>query len=283
MAVKYNKYDFISPAEIYARVKEEFRTYFDSGLIDDSLFEIYTEDCLNRMGKGARPIVQTVLFMEDNRSLLPSEFLAVREAWSCHQHGFAYQNPSSTYLQQVKETCTKMYDSADYRCDPCAGCKSPLVIETIYKHTGSVYFQWERTDQLEPANLNEKDLCHHGHHRYYDIQENHLITTFKQGTVNLVYYADSHDADGNLLIPDIFEFKDYLLSYLKFKIMEVLFNVGADESIYVLERKLNRYEQYQAEKQILCESAMKRKTIHQKRDDLLKQKHRFDKYRIPKR
>lgn len=44
----YYKYTFTSPESIYSLVKEEFKSYFDTGAVDDLLFPTYLDKCLKK-------------------------------------------------------------------------------------------------------------------------------------------------------------------------------------------------------------------------------------------
>lgn len=75
----YYKYDFVSPESIIAEVKEELKSYFDTGIVDDTLFPIYIEDCLKRLGRSSYKIVENVFNIENYTCKLPSDFAGIRE------------------------------------------------------------------------------------------------------------------------------------------------------------------------------------------------------------
>ena len=77
----YYKYNFVSPDPIYATVKEELKSYFDTGAVDDLLFPTYLDKCLKKLGRTTYIISEQVLFIEDFEARLPDNFHAVREAW----------------------------------------------------------------------------------------------------------------------------------------------------------------------------------------------------------
>ena len=56
----YYKYNFVSPEPIFAEVKEELRSYFDTGMVDDILFPKYVEDCLKRLGRSSYKITNNI-------------------------------------------------------------------------------------------------------------------------------------------------------------------------------------------------------------------------------
>jgi len=79
----YYKYNFTSPEIVYSTVKEELKSYFDTGAIDDLMFPTYLDKCLRKLGRATYVISEEVLHIEDFQARLPDNFFAVREAWLC--------------------------------------------------------------------------------------------------------------------------------------------------------------------------------------------------------
>jgi hypothetical protein len=49
---------------LYATVKEELKSYFDTGAVDDLLFPTYVNKCLSKLGKTSYKITETPLYIE---------------------------------------------------------------------------------------------------------------------------------------------------------------------------------------------------------------------------
>ena len=60
----YYKYNFISPEPLYANVKEELRSYLDTGAIDDTMWNVYTDKCLQKLGRSSYKILEWMLEKE---------------------------------------------------------------------------------------------------------------------------------------------------------------------------------------------------------------------------
>ena len=60
----YYKYTFTSPESIYSLVKEEFKSYFDTGAVDDLLFPTYLDKCLKKLGRSSYIISEDVIEVE---------------------------------------------------------------------------------------------------------------------------------------------------------------------------------------------------------------------------
>lgn len=96
----YYQYSFVSPSPIYATVKEELKSYFDTGAIDDLMFPTYLNKCLEKLGQATYHISEEALVIEDFQARLPDNFYAVREAWMCTEIPLRpYQDASSFYSQ----------------------------------------------------------------------------------------------------------------------------------------------------------------------------------------
>ena len=57
----YYKYNFVSPEPIYSIVKEELKSYFDTGAVDDLMFPTYLDKCLQKMGRSSYVIAEQTL------------------------------------------------------------------------------------------------------------------------------------------------------------------------------------------------------------------------------
>ena len=75
----YYKYTFTSPESIYSLVKEEFKSYFDTGAVDDLLFPTYLDKCLKKLGRSSYIISEDVIEIDNFQGRLPDNFYAVRE------------------------------------------------------------------------------------------------------------------------------------------------------------------------------------------------------------
>ena len=79
----YYKYNFVSPEPIYSIVKEELKSYFDTGAVDDLMFPTYLDKSLQKLGRSSYVIAEQTLDIADFQARLPDNFFAVREAWMC--------------------------------------------------------------------------------------------------------------------------------------------------------------------------------------------------------
>ena len=101
----YYRYNFISPEPIYSIVKEELKSYFDTGAVDDLMFPTYLDKCLQKMGRSSYVIAEQTLDISGYEARLPDNFFAVREAWMCTEiPQLPYQTANSFYSQAASQT-----------------------------------------------------------------------------------------------------------------------------------------------------------------------------------
>lgn len=283
----YYEYNFVSPESIYALVKEELKSYFDTGAIDDALFAKYTDKCLKKLKKGVLPIEQTLLSIQGNSSRLPDDFDSVREAWMCDHRDFSFRDASARYDQIVAGCTSTRIDSPDVSCGMCSACTYPDIVQAVYKTTKEVIFQTRRTHLLRPGNLSVR--THLGphcsninskSHDTFDIRDNKFITNFSQGVVHLIYYGKYYDENGYQMIPDEIRIQEYIESFLKYKMFEQLSNQVTDETAKQIEAKVEKYDKEQAEKFVLAEIEMKKQTVHEKHQAAIRTLTRNQRYEI---
>lgn len=282
----YYRYQFTTPTPIFALVKEEFRSYFDSTAVDDTLFPIWTNQCLQRLGKSSYEIIPAILHVENHKATLPDDFKSVREAWMCKEVVDGTRASSAVY-NQILATSTRI-DHTDVRCDICNECVNPPLIQAIYKTTGEVLFSYKQEYLLSPGTINEitcpQDLyCANFNSiapNSYDVKGNKFLTTVKDAKIYLLYYSEQFDQNDNQLIPDTFYIKKYIEAYLKQKIMEQIFNQTSDESFNQVKTKLQMYTQQADEFYILADTDNKKETVDRKVRAIKRVQHRFDKYQI---
>ena len=294
----YYKYNFVSPEPIFATVKEELKSYFDSGAVDDLMFPSYVNKCLSHLGKGSYNIVEQVLYIEDYQVRLPDNFYAVREAWLCADiNGFPYRTPNSFYSQaastdtiQVSPVISGGVACQNTECqnDSCNGTECmPELIQAVYKTNNEYTTTHRKMYLLKPGNISVKAHCTLDCANFgssaadsFDIRDNKFVVNFRCGTVYLLFYATDYDNTGNQLIPDNYRIGEYIEHYLKYKVFETLSNQVNDETFKQLDAKRQYYEQKSDESYILAESEIKKQTAYQKQRAIKRNLNSLNRYKI---
>ena len=165
----YYKYQFVSPEPIYATVKEELKSYFDTGAIDDLMFPTYLNKALNKLGRTTYVITEEILYIEDFEARLPDNFYAVREAWMCTEiPGYPYQSPNSFYSQAASQTTIQVSpltiggtpcNNPTCQNPQCEGTCMPEIIQAVYKTNNQVARSYRREYLLQPGNISARQNC----------------------------------------------------------------------------------------------------------------------------
>lgn len=289
MSTYYN-YDFVSPQEIYALVKEELKSYFNTGAVDDLLFPKWTDRCLKKLGRSMYKIKPTILTIEDFEGKLPTDFYAVREAWTCTRLIQTRKIPGSLY-QQVTTNITPYYttfnQNLDTRCDPCDPCL-PSEVKVTYKTNHSEEVETAKIiTLLKPGNISVKKDCaldclnHYSHsNETFDIRDNKMIVNFRDADVYLIYYSEEYDDEGFQMIPNNIRVQEYIEYYLKWKLFEMLSNQITDETFNQIERKKLEYKALADEALVNAQIETKKQTIYQKFRAIKRDMNRLSMYNI---
>lgn len=298
----YYKYQFTSPKPTYAIVKEELKSYFDSGAVDDLMFPTYLNKCLGKLSRATKPIVETPLYVEDFEARLPDNFYAAREVWMCAEVPLAPFHDSSSFYSQ-SGTCTVQISPmvvdgsvCDGRCDDplCPDCGDTVDIDpAVYKSTNTTDRVYRQLYLLKPGNISVRNNCSVDYNKNwksygqtpgasrmdsFDIRDNKLITNFREGTVHLIFYADDFDSCGDQLMPDNYRIKEYVEAFIKYKIFEILTNQTNDETYKQLRQKMLDHKQMSDEAFIMADIEVKKETITKKVRKIRKDKTRLQKY-----
>lgn len=275
----YYKYNFVSPAPIFALVKEELKGYFDTGAVDDTLFSTYTDQCLKKLGKASYPIAHAMLCIDNYESRLPDDFYGVREAWGCCDYLQTYQLPSALYTQ-----ISTRLDDDSLVCN--LNCESPDVIQAVYKTTNTIAFEWKKTHLLKPGNIYPvcpKDLYCANYDSIaddsYDIRDNKFVTSFSEGKVYIQYYSNQFDCE-NQLVPDGYRIQKFIELFLKEKIFEQLSNQATDDTMKTMEYKYDKAKAKADEAYILADTENKKEDVYRKQRAIKRAQNRFKSFDI---
>lgn len=310
----YYKYNFISPEPIYSTVKEELKSYFDTGAVDDLLFPTYLDKCLRKLGRATYVISEETLFVEDFEARLPDNFYAVREAWMCTSvEGYPYQTANSFYSQAATQTTIQVSPITTDCAIPspccgnvgCDGSCMPEIIETVYKTNQQGTRTYRKEYLLKPGNISARGKCDvtyteawefynaappineftPGAASYdsFDVRDNKFVTNFRHGVVHLIFYATEYDCGGNQLIPNNYRIREYIEAFIKYKVFEMLSNQLTDETFAQIQQKLAYYKQLSEEAFIMADIEIKKQDPWTKQRRIKNDLNRFNMYELPNR
>lgn len=277
---------FISPSTYIAQVKEELKSYFATGAIDDLMFPIWISDALGEYRKSKFPIFETLLEIKNHSAELPCDFESAKTVWACHTiSSNPILNPGSFY-GQIDCRITP-FDDKCHECFDDGECTrlNPDYAVTI-KSTGVTWYTYNLSHLLTPATYQTKDRCSsdcdnlHTHcEDTFDIRGNQIFVNFREGKVHMVYYSNDFTDTGDQLVPDDQFTKNYIVNYLKFKVFESLWNTTSDESVNIIERKMAKAQSDMNDARIIAQTEMKKETRQELIERTKREKLRYNKYR----
>ena len=311
----YYKYNFISPEPVYSTVKEELKSYFDTGAVDDLLFPTYLDKALKKLGRTSYVIAEEILYIEDFEARLPDNFYAVREAWICTAvAGYPYQSANSFYSQAASATTIQVSpltiggtpcNNPVCQSPQCDGTCMPELVQAVYKTNNSVARSFTHEYLLKPGNISARNNCGVDYtnnwemyadsipvhtftpgassHDSFDIRDNKFVTNFRNGVVHLLFYATEYDELSNQMIPDNYRIREYVEAFIKFKVFEMLTNQTNDETFNQLQQKLVYHKQAYEEAYIMADIEVKKQTADQKQRRIKNDLNRFNMYELPNR
>lgn len=283
----YYNYEFVSPEDLYSEIKEEMRSYFNTGILDDTMFPIYTDKALRKLGRSGLKIDEAALELKHGMAELPPDFKYVRELWMCANINYYVKGPSAIYTQE--KCVVTPYGDFD-RCNPCSTCPDDCTSTHMvyYKETGAALFSFSVGYLMRPGNLTTRAECFHNCKNFgsdsinvFDIRDRKVITNISDGVLYLVYYKEERDENDAQLIPDNYFIGEYIKSFIKWKLYEQLYNDVTDETFNQIERKYQMYKQEYNDNFILADAEVKKQTVYQKNLSIKRTKRRLNKYIIP--
>jgi hypothetical protein len=296
----YYKYNFVSPEPVYSVIKEELKSYFDTGAVDDLLFPTYLDKCLRKLGRATYEIQETYLTIEDFETRLPDNFFAVREAWMCtYVDGYPYRSANSFYSQAASQTTIQVSPIIVGGGEVCSNpsCTNPSCsgtcmpeIQAVYKTNNELNIAYQKSYLLKPGNISVKAHCSldcanigASSADSFDIRDNKFVTNFRQGIVHLVFYAYDYDQSGNQMIPDNYRIREYVEAFIKYKMFETLSNQINDETFNQVQQKLVYYKQLSDEAFIMADIEIKKQDPYAKQRRIKQDLNRFNMYELPNR
>ncbi len=311
----YYKYNFISPESVYATVKEELKSYFDTGAVDDLLFPTYLDKCLRKLGRSSYVISEDILDISDFQARLPDNFIAVREAWMCTEIPLRpYQDSTSFYSQASSQTTIQISPltiggtpcvNAACQDAACTGTCMPELIQAVYKTNQSVARGIAKSYLLKPGNISARSNCSVEYtnawqfasvapsvheftpgsagHDSFDIRDNKFVTNFRCGVVHLIFYVTEYDCTGNQMIPDNYRIKEFIEHFIKYKVFETLSNQLTDETFAQIQQKMLYYKGLADEAFVMADIEIKKQTPWAKQRRIKNDLQRFAQYELPNR
>lgn len=276
--------DYINSEQLYAEIREDLSSYFNTGAVDDIMFPIWTQYCLKRLNKTTMKKKSAVIKMENGKGGLPEDFDSVRSIWTCLTTQTSMFSPRAVY---------KSYDTRltpVNRCDcpkevpcECNPCKPDSEYQVTFKHNEELILKFKTQHLLRPGNVSTKEYCSSDClnltptcQELFELDKCNIFSTVQNDILYMEYYAQITDDDGNPMIPDNIYIQQYISAHIKFKLFEKLLNSTTDESFNQMNYKYQLAEKNKNEAYVLADTKLKKQTIAQTQASINRNHRRFN-------
>lgn len=219
--------------ELIAEILSDLRQYDESGLIDYRSLNLWIKNELKRFGANITVKTEKFLDVENGEAELPEDFWNLHLAAKCTRDSHEFVKGSKQDVQDSQYWTQRIENT--YIWDNLAGTHKKEsykeIIEKSYYNNTEV-----RTRYVDPVILKltkglKKEYCAPGcknlqasltHSAPHEINivGNKIQTNFKKGVIYIQYNALPSDEDGDLYIPDVVNLQEYLMYFVKRKILE---------------------------------------------------------------
>ena len=270
----YNNFNFISSEVIVAEVKQELKSYFDSGLLTEVLMPTYIDNALRRLRVMVLDFKEEILPVENYRAKLPKDFSYLKDAFLCNTI-MDVTNPtmSTTFEYFRRDICNDSCDTVNETFEKTT-MTIPAWITTHLQPTLLRVYYGSRAFCSDDCNGLKSDGAD-----VVRINKSTVTTSFEVGNLYIQYFARPEDEYGPL-IPELVEVEEFIKAALYYNLFELLYNSVTDESINIIERKLGYYKQKYFSKYESALNTLKEETKQETRDNITKQGRRYMKFMI---
>ena len=214
--------NYVIADEIIDQVRNELQGYFDSNMVDESLLYPEIRGCLEFLGTKVMPIKNMTFTVSNYCYTLPSDFHSLVLAMACTAYKVTVPDrvSNSSYEKTVTEipSCTT----------PCEWCKDSngnyyqvyqkfdthsYVYRDIRNLRVNVESQGCDSDCINPTSRDKYDI---------EIKNGQLHTQFKEATIYMEYKSKLVSGE-DLLVPDIYEVKEWIKFHLHYVLFRKLF------------------------------------------------------------
>lgn len=227
-----NTLKYITLDQLLSSVKSDLKNINEQGLIDDNTVIKTVMWCNEKLGIPIHKLKQCSIKIENHRGDIPKSFWKL--VYTCalskkKQIYYDYKDPfnNTIDLTKVEECELKPY---------VEGCQTkcpPKIIKNPGKDIEQIIHEWT---ELDVANHSAVCCSISPHWKKrgretvkFDIDEELVSTSFKDGEIFVMYQTNMEDEDGNILVP----FHPLLTNWYEWSVKEkilqdIMFNSDAD-------------------------------------------------------
>lgn len=225
--------------EFYSEIESSMQQYKSAGLLDELSVYNMVLDGFKELSIIPTIRIQTVLYVQNNKTKLPDGFKSLYSAVKCDPFVFTPEKEEpkdilmDIYTYKVREIKKENWNI----CNPCdVREEETCVVEKTYFHDGrkgNFYYNNITPIKLKLTPYVKKNQCDADCKNFnikespYEISINNkiLYTNFKQGNIFITYNGYEEDDEGFVIIPETEEgnIEKFLKAYVQKEIIKKMF------------------------------------------------------------
>lgn len=229
---------FKSLSSVFSRIKEEFSSYENSGMLDEGLWYTDVKYILNVLGVSTYKYREDFLEICNYRAELPEDFhlldyaLKVSKTTSETDNDPAHLFTVMNFDKMALDQDVHVYDGCNPCCIPVPNTCVFNAYEKVFVNRNNVNVSYSKPELLRLGNVNTREYCSEnmdGNTANYNVNTNtitisggKIYTNFRTGDIYIAYHAFPLDEDGLPMIPDSPRIQKAIESYIKYNVVRKL-------------------------------------------------------------
>lgn len=233
------EYKYINGSVIANNVKNQLSSYFDQGVLDDSLLYKPLKSCLDRIGLKVMPQRSATIVITDKQGILPKDFYKMVYAIGCSTYE-QWENPMNgpegyklTLTEKAVVSIPVCKSSLDFCTDECGQLTEILQEFDIYKarYTNVFNVAVSKSESLCTDDLLRNNP---GSPNEIAIRNGAIYANFS-GYVYIEYLSNLMGDDDEILVPDYTQITDWMETAMMIECFEKMYLNGEGDVIQRLQ------------------------------------------------
>lgn len=227
------EYKYTSSTILVANVMNKIPSYFESGIIDESLLFKALKSGLDRMGHKIMPIREAYIKIEDKQGILPKDFFKAIKLIGCNVMEFYdIENPYQTRITERSIIEIPVCKSVCNSCtDECGNVYEMMQEFDAIKVKSKEYFE-VKVDSSN-KDICEGDLCYNDSPYTVSLKNGKIYANFT-GYIYIEYLANLETCE-DFLVPDYTQITDWLENLMMIECFEKIYLNGDGDVIQRLQ------------------------------------------------